>query len=301
MNFRSVADLNRCVLSNLHKLPRDIDLIVGIPRSGLLPATILALYLNLPETDIEGLLAGRLIGKETARWQRGQLERALKPRRILVIDDSLWSGKTMDKARRQIEAMHLSAQVIYAAVYVIPGAEEKVDLVFETCPLPRIFEWNFMHHFELENACIDIDGVLCRDPTPDENDDGPRYSEFLNNCEPFLIPTVMVGCLVTCRLEKYRPQTVGWLKKQGVRYKELVMLDLPDKESRLAAMCHSAFKAEVYQQKKANLFVESSFAQAVEIVNKARKPVLCVEKGKMIQPSSLQSIWHYLKAALKKT
>ncbi len=31
----------------------------------------------------------------------------------------------------------------------------------------------------LENFCVDIDGILCRDPTREENDDGPKYRELI--------------------------------------------------------------------------------------------------------------------------
>ena len=61
MNYRSFADLETCIVKNLHKVPRDIDLIVGVPRSGILVAAMLALYLNLPHTDIEGLIEGRIL------------------------------------------------------------------------------------------------------------------------------------------------------------------------------------------------------------------------------------------------
>lgn len=47
MNFRTLDQLNQCIYNNMYKLPRDIDLIVGIPRSGMLVANIIALYLNL--------------------------------------------------------------------------------------------------------------------------------------------------------------------------------------------------------------------------------------------------------------
>ena len=44
MYYRNIADLNRVILKRLNILPRDFDLIVGIPRSGMLPANLLALY-----------------------------------------------------------------------------------------------------------------------------------------------------------------------------------------------------------------------------------------------------------------
>jgi uncharacterized HAD superfamily protein len=31
----------------------------------------------------------------------------------------------------------------------------------------------------LKKACFDIDGVLCADPLPEQNDDGEKYINFL--------------------------------------------------------------------------------------------------------------------------
>ena len=67
--------------------------------------------------------------------------------------------------------------------------------------------------------------LSCVDPTPEENDDGPRYREFLLNAQPLFIPRTEVGTLFTSRLEKYRPEIMAWLKKNHVKYDKLVMLD----------------------------------------------------------------------------
>ena len=37
MNYRNIDDLNHCILQHLSILPRDFDLIVGVPRSGMFP------------------------------------------------------------------------------------------------------------------------------------------------------------------------------------------------------------------------------------------------------------------------
>ena len=54
MNYRSIAQLAASVSRWSMSLPGDIDLVVGVPRSGLLAANLLALYRNLPFTDLEG-------------------------------------------------------------------------------------------------------------------------------------------------------------------------------------------------------------------------------------------------------
>jgi len=177
MNFRNFADLERCIVQNLYRIPRDVELVVGIPRSGLLAALPISLHLNVPLTDVDGLEEGRLIssGSRLSVKDGGALIQAC--RRILLIDDSLAFGTAMREVRNRVEALGLGDKVLFGAVYVSSPERgmEFLDYWFEHLPLPRIFAWNLMHSWILEHACVDIDGVLCIDPTEEQNDDGPRY------------------------------------------------------------------------------------------------------------------------------
>lgn len=284
MNFRSVAQLSDQVLGWSKRLPQDIELIVGVPRSGLLVANLLAVYRNLPLTDVEGLLEGRVLA--TGKWKRGALDaqgsengaraRFLsEPRNILVVDDSVGSGTTMSETRRRIEAARLPHQIRYGAVYAAPGSEGAVDFHVEALPFPRVFEWNVLNHTILSRCCLDIDGVLCFDPAHADNDDGERYRCFLMSATPLLRPTSHVGTLVTSRLEKYRPETEAWLKSQGITYDRLVMLDYPDRGTRMRLNTYSAHKAQAYRASGAVLFIESEIRQAVEVATMAKAPVCC--------------------------
>ena len=115
-------------------------------------------------------------------------------------------------------------KVFYAAIYVTEQAKQLVDFYFDECPLPRVFEWNIMDHIVLSNACVDMDGVLCRNPTPEENDDGEKYVKFIQTAKPLFIPQHKIKAIVTCRLEKYRELTEQWLKAHGVKYDKLYMM-----------------------------------------------------------------------------
>ena len=53
LNFITISMFNNTIYKNINKIPKDVDLIVGIPRSGLLVANLLALYLNIKLTDID--------------------------------------------------------------------------------------------------------------------------------------------------------------------------------------------------------------------------------------------------------
>jgi len=278
MYYRNISDLNQIILKRLSILPRDFDLIVGIPRSGMLPANLLALYLNKPYTDINSFLNGHIY-KAGARSQFFDIKDFKK---ILVVDDSIASGDAMAKCRESLKALAADFSISYCAIYVIPGKEKLVDYYFEVVPLPRYFQWNILNHTALEKACFDIDGVLCIDPTEDQNDDGAKYTDFILNAPPLFIPGSKIGTIVTSRLEKYRKDTETWLEANHVKYDQLVMLDLPDKEARQKANSHAVHKAKTYMSKPYSLFLESSLSQAIEINRITKKPVLCTENFEMI-------------------
>jgi orotate phosphoribosyltransferase len=74
MNFKSVADLNRDVREWMTSLPRDIDLVIGVPRSGMLVANLLALDFNLPLADLDGFLKGHIMAagaRQLQAWFEG--------------------------------------------------------------------------------------------------------------------------------------------------------------------------------------------------------------------------------------
>jgi len=287
MNFKSLSQLENDILRGLPKIPRDIDLIVGIPRSGMLPASILALYLNVALTDLDGFLNGRLLQQGISRTQTKRISDFSQIKKVLILDDSCCSGRQLAAVKESLAEMADRFQLIYAAVYVTQSSQALVDIHFDVCPMPRAFSWNIMHHPLLTNACLDIDGVLCIDPTNEENDDGSKYRHFLLNAPPLWIPTIEVGWLVTSRLEKYRPETEEWMKKNGVRYKELIMLNMESAVERRAAGCHGSYKGKVYRDLSAELFIESNPGQAAEIAEISGKTVFCVDDSQVYTPSSL--------------
>lgn len=284
MNYRSVADLKSDTRRLGEQLPQDIDLVVGIPRSGLLAANLLCLYLDVPMTDVEGLCRGELF--ETGARHGESLEFAAVDT-ALVFDDSVYTGTQMTEVRERLADETFPFDVEYGAAYVTLESREYVDHWAEVVPVPRVFGWNVLHHAVLGNACVDIDGVLCRDPTPEENDDGDNYRQFLSEVEPNFQPADHIGWLVTCRLEKYREETEAWLDEHGIEYGELVMMDCPDMQTRRAAGDHAAYKARVYEEVEASLFVESSPEQAREICGRAGMPVFCYETSEMLQPGTV--------------
>jgi len=279
MNFVSYQQLCEDIIEWAKSLPRDFDLIVGISRSGLLPAILLSLHLNLPISEVEAFRNGHIFEP----GQRGKTPEKIN--KILVIDDTVLSGKTIRKVKNQLKDKECSIK--YAAVYSGKDTSH-VDYFFKIIPILRCFQWNIMHANLLTNSCMDIDGVLCDPPTDKENDDGEQYIKFLENTKPLYIPTVKIKYLVTCRLERYRDLTEKWLKQHNVKYDNLIMMDYPTKEARVKAGRHASYKAENYTQFNTELFIEDSPAQAEEISRITHKPVLCVGNWIMYEEKGLK-------------
>ena len=288
MNYRSVADLSRDATALARSLPTNIDLVVGIPRSGLLASYLVCLQLNTRMTDVQGLRDRRLLS--SGYRYDGKVSGFDDIQRVLVVDDSVDSGRQMRETKAEIEEMDLPFDVEYAAVYVSPTGHREVDYWTDVVYKPRFFEWNVMHHPLLQYSCIDIDGVLCRDPTPEENDDGERYAEFLRTVKPWMVPTERIGWLVTSRLEEYREETEAWLDRHDIHYGELVMMDHESAEQRQEAADHAKFKTEVYRETEAKLFIESDPEQATEIADNSGKHVFSYDTNELLEPGAVASL-----------
>lgn len=288
MYYKSFEHLSTDIRTNLHILPNNISLVVGIPRSGLLAANLISLFLNCPLTDLDSFLKGSIISS----GERGEeLDKNAFKGTILIVDDSIHSGKALNKAKEKLKAIEsLHLDIKFCAVYALPGTETLVDYYLELVQDPRVFEWNIFHHKVLNKACVDIDGVLCVDPTESENDDGDCYINFLSTAKKRFLPKVKIETLVTSRLEKYRMHTEEWLRKNDIEYGELVMLNLPDKASRMKLGNHATFKAEEYKKRpEALLFIESSKWQAEQIFKLTGKDVYCVDTNEMVSKKDIKS------------
>lgn len=270
MIFVSYAQLVKDVVAWSEELSLGYDVIVGVARSGLLPATILALHRNVALADVMTFAQGKVLsgGFRDQHQRRGK---------ALVVDDSTLSGRSLSGAAGWM--CHLTQwEIDYGAVYGVSASRQSF---FKHLPLPRIFEWNMFHGYWAKQACVDIDGVLCRDPTVAENDDGPKYLEFIRTVTPRHHATVQLHTLCTGRLEKYRSATVDWLSRYGIVYKNLVMHPAKSKEERMQLRDHAIRKAEHYRRSPCKVFIESSDMQAREIYSRTKKPVICTDTMKL--------------------
>ena len=284
MHFRSYGDLTQLVRRNIHTLPGDIDLVVHVPRSGIIPAAQIALHRNLPIVSLDDYLQGRVAGDPSGVSAR-------------VRQGGDGGRGALTRVRAALAARpDLQRKVDFLGVYWSGVPVEGLDHWFERLPRPRLFEWNALHHEGVGNFCVDIDGVLCPDPTRAQNDDGPAYAAFLRDAPLLVRPTHEIGWLVSNRLERYRGQTEDWLARHGIRYRELILLDGVSAETRRKAGAHGWFKGRVFRDLPAELFIESEPFQARDIAQIAVKPVLCTENWSLYRPDMNRLDQHVIHA-----
>lgn len=299
MNFITVAELNFDIVNNLYKIPKDIDVVVGIPRSGMLVATLIAVYLNKPLVDVDTYAEQKVYMSGNTKNNKSSIGDFKNIEKALIVEDSSNSGRSIKEAKAKIKDSD-NVQKYFLAAYVTKESKKKVDIFFRVVEEPRVFEWNFMHHHYLNKACIDIDGVLCLDPTEEENDDGEKYLEFILNARPRYIPTRKVGWIVTSRLEKYRSQTEEWLHVHEVEYDELIMLNGVTAEERKKMGSHGKYKGDVFKNlNKATWFIESDEKQAEEIARISGKDVFCVNAQQFYDASLKVQFTRKVKKCIK--
>lgn len=276
MTYTSIADMADTIRRNLWRVPDDVCLIVGVPRSGMIAALLVGEFLHKPVIDLQGYLAGRepMGGSRSKHMRVGTGQ-------VLVLDDTLYTGKSMAAVRAQVNDPNVLFGCIYAEG---KNATEQVDVWFENNYNPdeelwHLYEWNILHHGAKlsTRTMFDLDGVLCADP-PDERERA-QYENYIANAKPLVLPTTPLGAIVTYRCERYRQVTADWLKRHGVQYNELFMCQSEYRRSSAAAARYKAFGYE--QANWALLFVESDPAQAKTIAEITGKQVFCYSNGKM--------------------
>ena len=279
INFKSYSDLSRDIAAGLQKLPKT-DLVVGIPRSGVIPAMMIASLLNVPSLDFEAFMFSY-----AARAGQRRLRNAENRLRVLIVDDSVNTGKAFRAAKARLDTLNGDFAFTTCAIYGLGDGHnsDAADIALYALPKPRLFQWNYRNHIVAEHAIFDMDGVLCKDPTDEENDDGEAYLSFLRNAQPLTLPRKKLSVICTSRLEKYRSQTEDWLDYHDVKYGELIMLDLPSAEERRRLKAHAPFKAEIYKSRSEILFIESNWKQSLEIAKLTDKPVICTQNDAFLR------------------
>ena len=292
MKYVTLADLSQTIRKNFYKIPHDIDFVIGIPRSGMICASIISEFLNVPLIDIDSFCSGAKPtgGGRLRYYNQLHADDADRKKKALVVDDTVFNGTSKIKARKQLEPFSDKHQFIVCAVYLEGPSDKYVDFYLEDVSMythnyrfPVLYEWNIFHHNEnIMKKCIyDIDGVLCVNPPNERNEEA--YIDYIKNAIPLFTPTTMIGELLTYRLCKNREITVKWLEEHNIKYGKLNMFKAGTWDERNQTGISSEEMKGAYYKKQdwALLFVESDDWQAREIFRISGKPVFCVESNKL--------------------
>lgn len=267
-SFITVDDLVVWTAEWIKTFPTNYDIIVGIPRSGLLVANIIATKLGKRLTTPE-------LFSHNHYWVSKFIDKKIEYKNILLVDDSISTGKTMEKSLEFLQSHCENLNITKAALIVTKKSKELVDLSCKVIPHPRLFEWNILHAKKGVLAA-DLDGIICENCPPGVDLDEKLYTEWIKTAKPYLIPSFEIDLIISCRLEKYRSNTEEWLNQHGVNYKELILWNIQSKEERKGKYSHH--KIENCLKIKPTMIWESNFGQAKQIWAATRIPTLCFDE-----------------------
>jgi orotate phosphoribosyltransferase len=273
--------MERLIVANLHQI-RSLGsgVIVHIPRSGTAPAGMIATYLPAPLVSVDEYCSGVMPTRKCPPFD---------PNLVILVDDCINRGIQASAAIDRITKANRNAKIVLVAVYDCARENTKREFQYPILTFAMhnrgvsrdyLYPYYIWKSPRMRFIATDFDGVLCRDATKIEDDDGENYRRFLQEVESKFLPLEHeIGAIVTARCEKYRAETVDWLNRHGVRYKVLHMGPWSGKAERAGGGKVARWKASVYttMNDDIRLFVESSEKQSQMIYELTGKPVFSVE------------------------
>ena len=249
--------------------PDTYDVIVGIPRSGLLVASTIALKLGKALTTPELFIQNQYWKTDLINEKEGGRQK------VLLIDDSINSGTSMEK-NTQLLSHSKNIDITTAALIATPHSKMLVDMYYKVVPSPRIFEWNLLHAKRGVVFASDMDGVICENCPHGIGSEERKFTTWIKNAKPYLIPRFEIDVILSNRLEKDRYETEKWLAEHKVKYKELILWDIQSRKERKGK--HAQRKIDVLLGIKPDIFWESSLPEAKEIWKATKIPTLCIDE-----------------------
>jgi orotate phosphoribosyltransferase len=286
--FLTIANMTDRAISLCEKLP-EIKGVIGLPRSGMIAASVVAINLSLPLYSLSKDRICKLHSRSSDGGSRmSQFEPSKEKLPYLVLDDTSYSGAELVRVRKLLKEKYPEEEFLFSTIYTTPEVEYKtdeygslLDIVNARAYFPHILEWNFFNAHTTVYGMFDLDGVFCPDCPYEIAEDKELYEDWICNVEPIKsrIPKLF-ECMAICtgRLEKYRPETEAWLKKHGIKYKTLIMFDGTKKQrdsdhlnkvGKYKAKQFNSFKGNAFGvNHKPLYFIESCPAQSRLIAEK---------------------------------
>jgi hypothetical protein len=237
-----------------------------------MPASHIATSLNLPLQTLNEVTK-KISTKQLFTLR--ELRDVEGPEHVLLVDDTSNTGLRISQAAKLINERWGQTKITTLVTCSALNSSFIPDITFLNSVTPRIFAWNMFNHDQITpRIAIDLDGILCIDPTQEQNDDGKNYKEFIRHAKLKIKPAKQVKAIITGRLEKYRSETEDWLFGNSISYHELFMNDAASASRRrtekfergnLVVDQISEFKSRILSTLNPPLFVESNLDQALNI------------------------------------
>lgn len=273
IQYRSITDMGERITASLDALPSDLDMVVGVPRSGMIAATLIALYRNLPMTDLEGLFEGRMI--KSGRRTIEQINMEGSRCKVLVVDDSVGAGTQMRAAKERLKPLEDKFEFVFAAVFVSETGSSLVDIAMEICPQPRCFQWNVMNHYLMQRACVDVLSLLPGDVSKQATIS--RELPQIWQQTPLFKPKYKLASLVVPAYSTEREMVEKWMQQHGLSCKELVLAG-----RQWQAYAKARLKAQ--RKRPIQMAFEFSRTDALRAAAKVGVPVFSSECFAFFQP-----------------
>lgn len=277
--FISTEQLMRDVEILITKIPANTSRIIGVSRSGVCPASMVAMRLHLPLSIVRQSM-NDLIDAGSG-WRLSGNVGGSGEGPVIVIDDTVMSGNSFKHVMPIVRAKYPNA--LSAAIYVNPYTRLAPDIFVRHLPWPHCLEWNLFNTVITPSCAFDFDGILCADCAPQDDDDGERYRGFLLTATPkYVVRKVAIPLIVTARLEKWRPETEEWLAANGMVADKIIMGPWKNNHERGKADIGQwkgiQFKAFMNQSRRRiqpAMFIESEEWQARRIAQVSGGIVVC--------------------------
>lgn len=267
------TDLVRDATLLSSRIPHDVVGVIGVARSGMLPASVIATLHHLPLWSLDQE-SGELVHAGHG-WRLRGSDRPLG--KMLLVDDSTGSGRSLRMSREALADRGIT-DYLTAVIYRNPESAERTDFHAVVLTLPHFLEWNFTNSIITTASAFDMDGIICHDG---ESGGEPGTPLYLPRREPVHI--------ITGRREHGRKATLRWLERWGVEVASLTMKPMDDERSfaEYKAEAVAAFAAAAFTTHRpggAPAFFESCPHQARQIASISGVMTVCPRTGEVHGP-----------------
>jgi hypoxanthine phosphoribosyltransferase len=175
----------------------EIDIVVAIPRGGNFASSIISDILGIPSSTPD-----RLIEKE-CYWTSSQKvennreyisQKYTVPfdptnAKILLVDDISYNSLgTLERVKRLILSKFPNAIVYKTAIYCMERTKKSLDFYCKKISMDHWMEKDILIRRRTQKIGFDMDGVLCEDCSYENVIDEEKYTKFLREAKPYLIP-----------------------------------------------------------------------------------------------------------------